>query len=213
MFFLSVFYVYIHIYIYVCISPNTCSACKFFSPVTTPSLTEHISRQSAGTEGHADLRGLRPEAPAGAGPPQRRGAHPAGRGVPRQGSASQAGGRDSRGAGGQPGRTSLRTGSLCHAKPPPRSHSPPQGSGRSCRALPGSAGRALAEPSPRGGRAAAPAPLPPAGTGRPQPRARARWEPARLWERLAAGRICGVPQFPLYSALPACRSLSPFQPL
>lgn len=214
-----------HIYIicmYLCISPDTCSACKFFSSVTTSCPTEHISRRGAGIEGWRGDRDMR--TPGDFGPKPRPlqgrsspGATPARQRAP--GGARRAGEaprrREGETAEGQPGRTPLRTGTLCHAKPPPCSHTP----GRSRRALPASAGghspspqreeaERLLRPRSRPPAPATAAPRPPPAFGL----AASRRGFGNGWLR---GALCGAPQFPLYSALPTSRSLSPLlrQPL
>lgn len=182
---------------YLCISPDTCSACKFFNSVTTLSPTKHNSRRGAGTEGWQGDRNMR--TPGDFGPKPRPlqghpnpGATPARQRAP--GGARCAGEaprrREGETAEGQPGRTPLRTGSLCHAKPPPRSHTPGRSRGLSRRRPSGCSG-----PAPARRHRATAAPRPPPAVGL----AASRRGFGNGWLR---GALCGAPQFPFIPPSP-----------
>lgn len=130
-----------------------------------------------------------------------------------RGSASEAGGRDTRGAAG-PHVPANGESEPCGASSPlphpasglgPLPPGSPGQHGKGTRRAPHrEEAKRLLRPHSR---------LPARGHRGPAPfpRVRVRWEPASVWERLATGRPLWRASIPFYSALPASRSLSSFQ--
>lgn len=205
-------YMYMCMCVYIYSSPDIRSACKFFSPLTTPKPGTFpggvVDRRAAGGTGAGRPRAVSARSPgrSGATPSPGRapgGARRAGE-APRRREGETP--RDSRAARPcQPGVCAVR-GLL-----------PARTARRRARAAPGGLPRPAPgghSPSPAGRAGRAPDPLLPAGTGPSRPCAlppRSGSGGASFGSGWLRGALCGAPQSPLYSALPASRSLSPFQ--